>query len=111
MNQDNKADQELVDNIRQALDAQSAEPDELTRAALRAARYRAIDEMPQKSTGFLEGLWSRWSLAGAGAACAVLLAWGLQSPPNNLEVASVQTEDAALIADLDLVLWLEDGDV
>ena len=113
MNQQAKDEQVLADNIFQALDAHAAEPDELSRAALRAARYRALDEMPEEHAGLFAQWWSRLSLAGGGAVCAVLLALSLQSqnPGDGLELAHQQAEDAAVIADLDLVLWLEDGDV
>lgn len=113
MNQQDKTETALAQEIRQALDEQHTPPDQLTRAALRAARYRALEQMPEaKPDGLAAWLWSRWSLAAVGTACAIVLAWGLQSPPDNsLEVASNQAEDAAVIADLDLVLWLEEGDV
>lgn len=103
-------DQErLVRGIRAALGEHAAEPDELTRARLRAARYRALEHMDAQQRPWWSLAWSRWSAAAVGASCAVLLAWQLQLGPNG--EGSAQAEDAALIADLDLVLWLEDSDV
>lgn len=102
-------DQErLAQDIRASLDEHAGEPDELTRARLRAARYRALEHIDAQQHPWWSLAWSRWSAAAVGATCAVLLAWQLQLP--NGEAAG-QAEDAALIADLDLVLWLEDSDV
>ncbi|RZO84990.1 MAG: hypothetical protein EVA65_08225 [Oceanococcus sp.] len=100
----------LAQSIREALDEQIAEPDELTRARLRAARYRALDHMQAQAAPWWSLLWSRWSAAAAGATCAVLLAWQMQVGTPAGEGVH-QAEDAALIADLDLVMWLEDGGV
>ncbi len=111
MNRQDQQQDQLTQSICQSLDSHSAEPDELTRAALRAARYRALDQLRESEQSFWSQGWSRWSLAGTGAVCAIVLAWGLHSQSPDLEMASNQAEDAALIADLDLVLWLEDGDV
>lgn len=99
----------LARDIRTALEQQTAEPDELTRARLRAARYRALEHMDAESRPWWSLTWSRWSAAAVGASFAVLLAWQLQLGPNGETTA--QAEDAALIADLDLLLWLEDSDV
>ena len=118
LEQDRLEQDHLAQEVRKMLDQRVAEPDELTRAALRAARYRALDALPEHSSwwsGLWSGLRSGWSAAAIGATCAVLIAWQLQAPPSNLGVsvqtASNQTEDAAVIADLDLVMWLEDSDV
>ncbi len=100
-------DQELEQRIRAALDATAPEPDELARAALRAGRYRALEQLDRRR-------WSWWQgggLALASIALAAVLSWQLNQAPANLEVASNLAEDAAVIADLDLVLWLGDGDV
>lgn len=99
----------LVQSVRDTLDEQVGDLDELTRARLRAARYRALEHIEQQQAPWWSSLWSRWSVAAAGATCAVLLAWQLQAPAPG--EGARQAEDAALIADLDLVLWLEDGGV
>lgn len=112
MNQQDKDDAVLSAQVRQALDEEYTQPDQLTRAALRAARHRALDQLSTQPRGIAAWLSPRWSLAALGTTCAIVLAWGLQSTPSNsLEVASNQAEDAAVIADLDLVMWLEEGDV
>jgi hypothetical protein len=103
-------DKELEQQICNMLDGQVDEPDELTRAALRAARYRALDHMPQHR----RPLWRSWwqsGLAFAGVLLGLTVAWEMNTVPVELDVALSQAEDAALIADLDLVLWLEESDV
>lgn len=101
--------EELEQQIGQTLEQQAGELDELTRARLRAARLRALDELPPQQVWW-QSLWARLSLAAAASACAVLLAVSLQSTAPPSETLAL-AEDAALIADLDLLLWLEEGDV
>lgn len=77
-----------------------AEPDELSRARLGAARRRALDQLDQSPV---------WRWPALAVAASVLLATALvwQLP----EASPVgQSVDPELIADLDLVLWLADQD-
>lgn len=100
-------DRELEDNLRQALDARADEPDELTRAALRAARYRALEQLDSGRRR-----WWQAGLALASVLAVAILSWQLGQPPQeDLQVAASNAEDAAVIADLDLVMWLEEGEV
>lgn len=103
------SDQQLEHTLRQALDAGSHEPDELTRAALRAARYRALEQLEERSWW---SIWRRPALAAALLGLSVMLGWQMSQPgPQNTELASASVEDAAVIADLDLVIWLAEGEV
>lgn len=102
-------DQQLEQGLRQALDAGSPEPDELTRAALRAARYRALEKLAPKPW------WASWwrpALALSLLVVSATLGWQLTAPePESAMLAAVQSDDAAVIADLDLVDWLAEGEV
>lgn len=96
-------DQEFEQRLRESLQASVEEPDELTRAALKAARYRALDQLDARRRPWWQG-----GLVFASVTLAAVLAWQMQDLPQGGERVASLSEDAALIADLDLVLWLED---
>ncbi len=99
-------DEELEQQLRRSLDARAAEPDELTRAALRAARYRALEQLDTRPSP-----WWRAGMVAASVLTVSVLGWQLTQGPADLQGQANAAEDAAVIADLDLVLWLEEGEV
>ncbi len=99
-------DMELEQQLRRTLDARVDEPDELTRAALRAARYRALEKLDSRPSP-----WWRAGMVTASVLAVSMLGWQLTQTPGDLQGRANAAEDAAVIADLDLVLWLEEGEV
>ena len=89
-------DQEFSERLHAELEAADTAPDELTRARLRAARRQALDQLERPVA---------WRLPALAAAASVALAAVLYWPPGD---NTVQAVDAELLADLDLVLWLDD---
>lgn len=98
--------EDLERHVRATLDAGTPELDELTRAALKAARYRALEQIESQRRP-----WWQPALALTAMLLVLMTGWQMsQDVPAELQVAENMAADAAVIADLDLVLWLEQGE-